>query len=93
MNVTNLILFQRKHIFPQLRDGPNTTSPLLDTLCGYSVPATVYSSGDALTLRLRVFRGWGRGYDISYTTSDDAGCGGTLYDTRFTEIFASVVSI
>ncbi len=43
----------------------------------------MHSSGNALFFRLAVGnRAYSRGYDISYTSADDAGCGGTLYDAR-----------
>ena len=67
----------------QIRDGDSATSPPLTSLCGYSIPSTVHSSGGSLYIRFFLgARSYARGYDISYTTSDDAGCGGTLYDTR-----------
>ena len=57
--------------------------PELGRLCGYSLPATLHSSGPRLTFRLHTERGWSGGYDLSYTSSSGApGCGGQLFGTR-----------
>ncbi|XP_023337929.1 cubilin [Eurytemora carolleeae] len=67
----------------EIRDGGTGSAPLLDKLCGYAIPDTLHSSGSQLWFGLVVNSTASMlGYDISYTTSQDRGCGGLLYDTR-----------
>ena len=67
----------------EVRDGPSATSPLLTRLCGRAIPATLMSSGPALWFHLvSASRGWSQGYDLSYTSSVERGCGGEVTGTR-----------
>ncbi len=60
---------------------------MLGKLCGYSVPSTIHASGNVVTATYVIQeRRYARGYDISFTATEQAGCGGTLYDTRSSSI-------
>lgn len=54
----------------QIRDGGNSGAPLLANLCGWALPDSVTSSGNRLWMRFKPSRMPQRGYDITYTSTD-----------------------
>lgn len=71
----------------QIRDGGSSSAPLLGNLCGSALPDAIFSSGNRLWLRFRPSRLPLRGYDMTYTSSDQ----GTLHHypvARFALILA-----
>lgn len=68
-----------RHDFLEVRNGSDSSSPLLGTYCGTLLPDPIFSQNNELYLR---FKSDGttsnRGYEIIWTSSP-SGCGGTLY--------------
>ena len=46
-------MINKDYIF-QIYDGSSQAAPLLANLCGYSIPASVFSSGNSLWFKLQV---------------------------------------
>ncbi|XP_036131390.1 cubilin [Molossus molossus] len=68
-----------RHDFLEVRDGRDSSSPLLGTYCGALLPSPVFSRNHELYLRFRSDgAASGHGYEIIWTSSP-SGCGGTLY--------------
>ena len=57
-----------------IRDGQSSTAPLLASLCGSSLPDSVYSSGNRLWLQFRAARLPLRGYDLTFTSTNQGNC-------------------
>ncbi|KAM5338742.1 cubilin [Glossophaga mutica] len=65
--------------FLEVRNGSESTSPLLGTYCGTLLPNPIFSQNNELYLRFRSDGATSsRGYEITWTSSP-FGCGGTLY--------------
>jgi len=59
----------------EVRDGSSASSPILQTLCGPSIPSPVKSSGNSLYLRFRTDQNTAlRGFNVTYRTD----CGGAI---------------
>ncbi|KAM6162076.1 cubilin isoform 2-T2 [Erethizon dorsatum] len=67
------------HDFLEIRNGSNSSSPLLGMYCGTLLPNPIFSQSSTLYLR---FKSDGiissHGYEITWTSSP-SGCGGILY--------------
>ncbi|XP_005387022.1 PREDICTED: cubilin [Chinchilla lanigera] len=67
------------HDFLEIRNGSDSSSPLLGLYCGALLPNPVFSQSNTLYLRFKSDSSIsGRGYGITWTSSS-SGCGGTLY--------------
>ncbi|KAI4575387.1 hypothetical protein MJG53_011590 [Ovis ammon polii x Ovis aries] len=67
------------HDFLEVRNGSESSSPLLGTYCGTLLPNPIFSQSHELYLRFKSDGATsGRGYEIIWTSSP-SGCGGTLY--------------
>lgn len=67
------------HDFLEVRNGSESSSPLLGTYCGTLLPNPIFSQNHELYLRFKSDGATsGRGYEIIWTSSP-SGCGGTLY--------------
>ncbi|XP_020919939.1 cubilin-like [Sus scrofa] len=65
--------------FLEVRNGSESTSPLLGKYCGTLLPNPIFSQSRDLYLRFKSDSATsGRGYEIIWTSSP-SGCGGTLY--------------
>ncbi|XP_036916668.1 cubilin [Sturnira hondurensis] len=65
--------------FLEVRNGSESSSPLLGTYCGTLLPNPVFSQNHELYLRFKSDGATsGRGYEITWTSSP-SGCGGPLY--------------
>lgn len=65
--------------FLEVRNGSESTSPLLGKYCGTLLPNPIFSQSRDLYLRFKSDGATsGRGYEIIWTSSP-SGCGGTLY--------------
>uniref|UniRef100_A0A8C3YL53 Cubilin n=1 Tax=Catagonus wagneri TaxID=51154 RepID=A0A8C3YL53_9CETA len=65
--------------FLEVRNGSESSSPLLGTYCGTLLPNPIFSQSHELYLRFKSNSAIsGRGYEILWTSSP-SGCGGTLY--------------
>ncbi|XP_049633697.1 cubilin [Suncus etruscus] len=64
--------------FLEVRNGRDSSAPLLGTFCGTLLPNPIFSQTHELYLRFKSdSAGSGLGYDIIWTSSS-SGCGGTL---------------
>nr|XP_023417709.1 cubilin [Cavia porcellus] len=67
------------HDFLEIRNGSDSTSPLLGMYCGTLLPNPIFSQSNTLYLRFKSDDTIsGRGYEITWTSSS-SGCGGILY--------------
>ncbi|XP_058537778.1 cubilin isoform X1 [Neofelis nebulosa] len=67
------------HDFLEVRNGSDSSSPLLGTYCGTLQPNPIFSQNNELYLRFKSDGATsGLGYEIVWTSSP-SGCGGTLY--------------
>ncbi|KAK5640278.1 hypothetical protein RI129_011089 [Pyrocoelia pectoralis] len=63
----------------KVADGNSESSPKLATLCGYSTPDPIFSTGNKLRIQALITEAYK--LDAVYTSSPDGrGCGGTLYN-------------
>uniref|UniRef100_A0A671G2W0 Cubilin n=1 Tax=Rhinolophus ferrumequinum TaxID=59479 RepID=A0A671G2W0_RHIFE len=68
-----------RHDFLEVRNGSDSSSPLLGTYCGTLLPDPIFSQNNELYLRFKSDGATSnRGYEIIWTSSP-SGCGGTLY--------------
>ncbi|XP_008147050.2 cubilin [Eptesicus fuscus] len=68
-----------RHDFLEVRNGSDSSSPLLGTYCGTLLPNPIFSENNELYLRFKSDSATSsRGYEIIWTSSP-SGCGGTLY--------------
>ncbi|XP_015441120.1 cubilin isoform X1 [Pteropus alecto] len=68
-----------RHDFLEVRNGSDSSSPLLGTYCGTLLPNPIFSQNNELYLRFKSDGATSRrGYEIIWTSSP-SGCGGTLY--------------
>ncbi|XP_049840768.1 cubilin-like [Schistocerca gregaria] len=66
-------------------DGGSNSGPLLSTMCGFTLPDPVFSSGPVLLLQLTRQTTHPVNIDLTYTTTDKGtGCGGKLFNTAGT---------
>ena len=71
-----------------IKDGSETNSPVLATLCGVALPNPIFSSGNKLSIEVRSIGYSGYKFFMSYsTTNAGPGCGGNL--TAFNGTFTS----
>ncbi|XP_054159895.1 LOW QUALITY PROTEIN: cubilin-like [Oppia nitens] len=71
-----------------IREGIDTTSPLLKVLCGTTIPDPIFSTGNQLSLEVKSNEWYYSKWFISYsTTNAGRGCGGNL--TSFNGTFTS----
>ncbi|XP_046451773.1 cubilin-like isoform X2 [Daphnia pulex] len=69
----------------EIRDGGTSSDPLLGNLCGSALPNSIFSTGNRLWIRFRPSLLPQRGYDLTYTsTNQGSGCGGSVFNTRGT---------
>uniref|UniRef100_A0A452RIF3 CUB domain-containing protein n=1 Tax=Ursus americanus TaxID=9643 RepID=A0A452RIF3_URSAM len=67
------------HDFLEVRNGSDSSSPLLGTYCGSLLPNPIFSQNNQLYLRFQSDSATSsHGYEILWTSSP-SGCGGTLY--------------
>uniref|UniRef100_A0A452U8T7 Cubilin n=1 Tax=Ursus maritimus TaxID=29073 RepID=A0A452U8T7_URSMA len=67
------------HDFLEVRNGSDSSSPLLGTYCGSLLPNPIFSQNNQLHLRFQSDSATSsHGYEILWTSSP-SGCGGTLY--------------
>ncbi|XP_075408563.1 cubilin [Tenrec ecaudatus] len=67
------------HDFLEVRNGPDSSYPLLGKYCGNLLPNPVFTQSNELYLRFKSNNAISaRGYEIVWTSSP-SGCGGTLY--------------
>ncbi|XP_024431584.2 cubilin [Desmodus rotundus] len=65
--------------FLEVRNGSESSAPLLGTYCGTLLPNPIFSRNNELYLRFKSDGATSsRGYEITWTSSP-SGCGGTLY--------------
>ncbi|KAG8515901.1 Cubilin, partial [Galemys pyrenaicus] len=68
-----------RHDFLEVRNGSESSSPLLGTYCGTLLPNPIFSQNNQLHLRFKSDSAISSlGYEIIWTSSS-SGCGGTLY--------------
>ncbi|XP_036315022.1 cubilin [Pipistrellus kuhlii] len=68
-----------RHDFLEVRNGSDSSSPLLGTYCGTLLPNPIFSPTNELYLRFKSDSATSsHGYEIIWTSSP-SGCGGTLY--------------
>ncbi|XP_006766106.1 PREDICTED: cubilin, partial [Myotis davidii] len=68
-----------RHDFLEVRNGSDSSSPLLGTYCGTLLPNPIFSQNNELYLRFKSDSATSsHGYEIIWT-SNPSGCGGTLY--------------
>jgi cubilin len=70
-----------------VKDGIDSTSPVIAVLCGVAIPEPIFSTGNQLSIELRN-HWYSSKFFISYTTTNAGrGCGGNL--TSFNGTFTS----